>query len=89
MLGIHHPFLVTTRDEHQGAIKGIHIIQKDRHVHRALSRHQIIIEPRAVILMPLPHIALKRHLAVDFELVHVKLFTKQIFHRLDHPRVAR
>ena len=39
--------------------------------------------------MPLPHIAIEGHLAVDLELVHVEVFAKDLAHRFDHPRVAR
>ena len=39
--------------------------------------------------VPLPDIALKRHLAVDLEPVHVQLLTKQRLDRLDHPRMPR
>ena len=39
--------------------------------------------------MPLPHITLKRHLAVDLELMHVELFTEQVFHWFDHAWMTR
>ena len=89
MLGIDHAFFVASGDEHQRAIEFIDIVQKDSHVHRALGGHHVVVEPSAVILVPLPHITFKRHLAVDFELVHVEFFAKQIFHGLHHAGVAR
>ena len=89
MLGIDHAFFVAAGDEHQGAIEFIDIVQKDSHVHRALGGHHVVIEPSAVILVPLPHIAFKSHLAVDFELVHVELFAKQFFDWFHHAWVAR
>ena len=68
VLGIDHAFFVAAGDEHQGAIEFIHIVQKYGHVHCALGGHHVVIEPGAVVLVPLPHITFKRHLAVDFEL---------------------
>ena len=89
MLGIYHALFVAAGDEHQGAVVLGHVVQKNGHVHRALGRHQVVIEPGAVVLVPLPNVALKSHLAVDLELVHVERLAQQVFHRFDHARVAR
>ena len=71
MRGLNHTQLVTAGDEHQRAVEFVDLVQKYRHVHRARFGHLVIIHPRAVILMPLPHIAIEGHFAVDLELVHV------------------
>ena len=89
VLGIDHAFFVAARNEHQRAVVFVHVVQKDGHVHRALGGHHVVVEPGAVVLVPLPHIAFKGHLAVDLELVHVELFAKQIFHGLNHAGVTR
>ena len=88
MFGVDHAFFVAARNEHQGAIEFIHIVQKNRHVHGTLGGHHVVIEPSAIVLVPLPHITFKSHLAVDLELVHVKLLAKQVFNRLDHAGVS-
>src|SRR5438874_4922673 len=44
--------------------------------------------PGAVVLVPLPDVAVERHLAVDLELVHVDVFAVELFHRLDHAGMA-
>ena len=87
MLGFNHAFFVTAGDEHQRAVVLGHIIQKYRDVHCAFGRHMVIVQPGTVVLVPLPDVTLKGHLAVDFELVHVQLLTEQAFNRLNHARV--
>src|SRR2546422_346983 len=47
------------------------------------------VEPRAEVLVPLPHVAVEGHLAVDLELVHVDRLAEDLDDRLDHPRMAR
>ena len=89
MLGVDHAFFVAAGDEHQGAVEFIDVVQKDSYVHRALSGHHVVVEPSAIVLVPLPHITFKRHLAVDFELVHVEFFAKQFFDWFHHAGVAR
>ena len=88
MLGRDDTALVAAGDEHQGAVVFVHIVQKNRHVHGALGGHHVVVQPSAVVLVPLPDVAFKSHLAVDLELVHVQLFTQQHFYRFDHARMA-
>ena len=76
MLGIDHAFLMRAGNKHQWPVELIHIVEKNRNIHRPLGGHHVIVHPSAVILMPLPHIAFKSHLAVDFELMHVKLLAQ-------------
>ena len=76
VLGLDDAFFMTAGDEHQGTIEGVHIIQENRNIHGTLGWHHVVVQPGAVILMPLPDVAFKRHLAVDLELMHVKLFTE-------------
>ena len=89
VFGIHHALFVAAGNEHQRAIEFVHIVQKNGDVHGALCGHHVVIEPSAVVLVPLPYVTLKGHLAIDLELVHVQLFAEQVFDRLDHARVAR
>ena len=89
MLGRDHAALVAAGNEHQRAVVLVHVVQKNRHIHGPLSGHHVVVQPGAVVLVPLPDVALKRHLAVDLELVHVELLAQQRFHRLDHARVPR
>ena len=49
----------------------------------------VVVEPGAVVLVPLPDVAVEGRLAVDLELVHVELVAEQALHRLDHARMAR
>jgi hypothetical protein len=48
----------------------------------------IVARPGAVILVPLPDIALERGLGVNLVLVHVKLFAEHLLDRSDQPRVV-
>src|SRR5262249_30053459 len=43
--------------------------------------------PGAVVLVPLPDVAGERGFGVDLELMHVDLFAKDLFDRLDHARM--
>jgi len=43
----------------------------------------------AVVLVPLPHVAVEGLLAVDLELVHVHVLAEQLDDRLHHARMAR
>ena len=49
----------------------------------------VVVLPGAEILMPLPDVAVERHLAVDLELMHVHRLAEHLHHRLDHARMAR
>ena len=80
---------MTAGDEHQRAVELVHLVQEDRHVHRPRLGHLVVVEPGAEVLVPLPHVAVEGHLAVDLELVHVDRLAEDLHHRLDHPRVAR
>src|SRR5262249_55067430 len=57
--------------------------------HRPRLRHVVVALPSAVILVPLPNVAVESHLAVNLELVHVNRLAEELCHRLDHSRVAR
>ena len=55
---------------------------------RAL-RHAVVALPGAVILVPLPDVALEGGLGVELELVDVDLLAEQLPQRLDQARMAR
>ena len=88
VLGVDHPQLMAARDEHQRSVELIDLVKKDGDIHRARLGHLVVVLPGAVILVPLPDITVEGHLAVDLELVHVKLFAQNLPHRIDHARMA-
>src|SRR2546425_8579601 len=89
MSGLQHALLVAARDEHQRTVELVDLVQEDRHVHGARLRHLVVVDPGAVILVPLPDVAVEGRLAVDLELVHVHVLAEQLPDRLDHAGVAR
>ena len=89
MLGIEHAELVAPRDEHERAVELVHFVQKDGDVHGARFRHLVVRAPGAVVLVPLPDVAIEGRLAVDLELMHVHVFAVDLLHRLHHARMAR
>jgi hypothetical protein len=86
---VDHAALVAAGDEHERPVELVHVVEEDRDVHRPLGRHHVVVHPGPVVLVPLPHVALEGHLAVDLVLVHVDVFAEEIHHRPDHARVAR
>src|SRR5437016_12164328 len=76
-------------NEHQRPIELVDLVEENRDVHRASLGHQIVVLPGAVVLVPLPDVAVESHFAVDLELVHVQLFAEKLHDRLDHARMAR
>src|SRR3546814_15212401 len=59
MTRLERAFPVTPRDEHQSAVELGHVLEEKRNVHRTRRRHQIVARPGAVILMPLPDVAVE------------------------------
>src|SRR5262249_47965261 len=57
--------------------------------HRPGLGHLVVVEPGAVVLVPLPDVAVEGHLAVDLELVHVHVLAEEVPDRLHHAWVAR
>src|SRR6266480_1671083 len=84
-----HSQLVAAGNEHQRSVELVDLVEEDRDVHRASLGHQIVVLPGAVVLVPLPDVAVESHLAVNLELVHIQLFAEQLHDRLDHARMAR
>ena len=89
MPGIDHPEIVAAGDEHQRAVELVHFVEKDGDIHGARFGHLVVVAPRAIVLMPLPDVAVEGHLAVDLELVHVYGLAEELHDRPDHARVAR
>ena len=75
-------------DEHQRAVELVHLVEEDRDVHRPRLGHLVVGAPGAVVLVPLPDVAVERRLAVDLELVHVDVLAEELLDRLDHARMA-
>src|SRR5262249_46662461 len=88
MLGVQDAKCVAARNEHQRAVELVDLIKEDRHIHGTSLRHEVIVLPGTVVLVPLPEIALEGHLAVDLELMHVHRLTKDLHYWLDHARMA-
>src|SRR5690606_18733846 len=57
-------------------------------VHGPRLGHAIITRPGAVILMPLPDIAVELGLRIHLELVHVELLAEHLLDRFDETRVS-
>jgi len=49
----------------------------------------VVVPPCAVVLVPLPDVAVERGLPVDLELVHVHRLAEDLHDGPDHPRMAR
>ena len=82
--------LVAAGDEHERAVELVHLVQEDRDVHGARVGHEVVVHPRAVVLVPLPDVAVEGHLPVDLELVHdVVIFEQAIVGQaLDRREIA-
>jgi hypothetical protein len=65
-----------------------HLVEEHRDVHGAGLGHAIVALPSAVVLVPLPQLAVKGRLGVDLELVHVDRLAEQLLQRPDEARVA-
>ena len=78
MSSLEHSTLLASRKKHYGAIELVDIIQKNRNVHCPWFGHHVVIDPGATVLMPLPNITSKCHFSINFELVHVELFTNHL-----------
>ena len=83
MAGWQVAVMLAFRDQHQRAIVGKHFIQEYGDIHGARLRHSVVAQPGAIILMPLPDIAIKLSFGVNFILMHVELFAEQLLDRLD------
>src|SRR5262249_58963131 len=51
-------------------------------------RHAVVARPGAVVLMPLPYVALERRLGVELELMDVDVLAEILLERTDEPRMA-
>src|SRR5216683_1759147 len=80
MLGREDARFVAPRDEHQRAIDRHDLVEKHRDVHRPRLRHAVVARPDAVILVPLPDVAVEGGLGVELVLMHVELFAKAVFY---------
>ena len=65
MPGREHALLVARGIKHQRAVDRHHLVQEYRDVHCARLGHAVVARPGAVILMPLPDVALEGGLGVE------------------------
>src|ERR1700724_581737 len=70
-------------------VRCLWLVEKDRDVHGARLGHAVVAGPGAVVLVPLPDVALERRLGVDLELVDVDALAEQLHERLDQARMVR
>ena len=89
MAGGEHALFVAFGNDHQRAVDRQDVVEEDGDVHRARLGHAVVARPGAVILMPLPDIALEGSLGVELELVDVNGFAEQLHQRLDQPWMLR
>ena len=80
---------VAAGNQHQRAVILVHLVQIDGEVHRPRLRHLVVGLPGAVILVPLPDIAVEGRLAVDLELVDIDRPAEQLLCRPDQSWMAR
>src|SRR5262249_35035631 len=59
-----HPLLMAPRHQHQRAVDRHDLIHEHGDVHRPRFSHAVVTRPGAVILVPLPDIALERRFGV-------------------------
>src|ERR1700683_4897352 len=88
MAGRQHALLVALRDQKQRAVDRHHLVEEHRDIHGARLRHAVVARPSAVILMPLPDIALERGFGVELELMHVDFFAEELAERLNEARMT-
>ena len=62
--GLQHALRVAARNQHQRAVDRHHLIEEHRNVHRPRLRHAVVARPGAVILVPLPDVAVNAALAL-------------------------
>src|SRR5580693_7348208 len=87
-VGATMPLFVAFRNQHQRAVDRHDLVQEYGDIHGASLRHAIVARPGAVVLMPLPDIALECRLGVELELMHVDVLAEQLAQRLDEPRMG-
>ncbi len=86
--GLQVAVLLRTRHQHQGAVDGQHLVEEHGDVHGAGLRHAVVAQPGAVVLMPLPDVAVELGFGVDLELMHVDPLAEHLLDGVDHARVA-
>src|SRR6185312_4397495 len=86
--GFDRAFLVALRDEVQWTVELVHFVDEHREVHGARLGHVVVGLPGAVVLVPLPDVAVERGLPVDLELVDVGPVPEQLLGRLDEARAV-
>src|SRR6478609_7699742 len=75
------------RNEHQRAVYRHHFVEENRDIHRPRLRHAVVARPGAVILMPLPDIAIEGRFGIELELMDVNVLIEQLPQWLDQPRM--
>ncbi len=79
---------VAAGNEQQRAVDRHHLVEEHRDVHGARLRHAVVARPGAVVLVPLPDVALEGGLGVELELMDVDVLAEILLQRPDQPRMA-
>lgn len=81
--------LVRPGDEQKRSVEIIDGVEKDDGTEDVRRGHRILLQPIKIVLMPLPLVAIKTELGVDFELMHIDLAAEQLSRRHGHAFEAR
>ena len=88
MTGVQYAALMAFRYDIKRPIKFVHSVQKDGQIHGPGLGHVVVALPDAVVLVPLPDIAVKGSLAVQLELMNIDIAAQQLPGRFQDPGVA-
>ena len=88
MVGVEHAQFVRLRDQVERTIEFVDLVEEHGEVHGVGIRHVVVAFPGAVVLMPLPDVAVERRLAVELELMHVNLARQHLLGWLEDAGMA-
>ena len=83
-----HALAVAAGDEQQRPVGRAHLVEEHRDVHGQRLGHGVVALPGAVVLVPLPHLAVEGGLGVDLVLVHVDRAAEHLLDRPDQAGMA-
>jgi hypothetical protein len=86
--GLQHAGLVAARNEEERAVHRRHLVDEDGDVHGPRLGHLVVARPGAVVLVPLPDLAVEGGLGVDLVLMHVEAAAQQLLDRRDQARIG-
>src|SRR3546814_14574619 len=69
--GLQRAILVALRNEHERPVHRGHLLEEQRDVHGTRLRHFVVARPGAIVLVPLPDLAVEGRLRIDLVLVQI------------------